>query len=700
MDTEELRYATLEAVLDRLIPEDQDPGALLAGAGTYVGKRLMSDLSSMVPRFDAAADAIDAEARGAYGKAFIELEPSECDDLLGRLFAGRPETAWPEPPERFLSFYLRLVAEGFYGDPEQGGNRRAASWTMIGYPESDIPRHPLEFERLEVAPSDDYDVVVVGAGAAGGIVAAVLAEAGKRVLLLDRGKDLEDVDYRRDHLRNHRLSLYGHNTGPSLSGHPRVCVDAEGRARVVGPIEDGYNNNAMAVGGGSLVYGAMAFRFAETDFRMASHYGVPAHSSLADWPITYGDLEPYYDRAEWEVGVSGTAGLDARGTPRRRGYPMPPIEGYAGRKVLERGAAKLGWTTFPVPLLINSVPYLGRPACDRNNACVGFPCPSNAKGGSHNTLLVRGLRTGLLTLVAHAQALCIETDAQGKVVGVSYVIDDPSGPKHATKAARAVVVSAGAIESARLLLNSKSTLEPQGLGNAHDQVGRNLQGHVYQGAVGLMPGSVEDGKGPGISVVTSRFYHDNPGVVGGGVMHDELIDMPIFSWKNLLPPDVPRWGIANKQFMRDAYKRLLHVSGPVQETPSPDARVTVDPVVVDKWKMPVARLSGTIHPESAKAAEFLRQRMVEWLHASGAQRVHSRPIENPRFLSAGQHQAGTCRMGKSPRASVTDAWGRVHGHDNLYVVDASLHVTNGGVNPVLTVMALAFRCAEHIARAV
>src|SRR3954470_23886721 len=167
-----------------------------------------------------------------------------------------------------------------------------------------------------------YDTIIIGTGAAGGIVAGVLAEAGQRILLLERGPALSFSDIGRDHLRNQRLSVYGHNAGPELEGNPRVFVDPKGDVRKVLPYELNYHNNAACLGGGTRVYGAQAWRFMPTDFRMASTYGVPAGSSLADWPIGYDDLAPYYERAEWEIGVAGNSAAAARYHRRERGYPM------------------------------------------------------------------------------------------------------------------------------------------------------------------------------------------------------------------------------------------------------------------------------------------------------------------------------------------------------------------------------------------
>jgi choline dehydrogenase-like flavoprotein len=306
-------------------------------------------------------------------------------------------------------------------------------------------------------------------------------------------------------------------------------------------------------------------------------------------------------------------------------------------------------------------------------------------------MIARGLATGNCTLVSEAMVERILVSEAGRVTGVAYF--DAAGERIEVTA-DIVVVSGGAIESARLLLNSKSRSEPNGLGNNSDQVGRHLQGHYYPGALGLFPNPVQDNLGPNVSVATSEFNHDNDGIVGGGMLADDSTVLPIIFWRRKLPPDLPRWGAANKNFMRDNYLRVADIIGPVHEIPSPESRVRVDASVRDKFGIPVAHLSGTTHPETVRTAAFMHERAREWLRASGAIKIWGSPP--PLYLSAGQHQAGTCRMGNDPQTSVVDPFGRVHGHENLFVIDSSVHVTNGGYNPVLTIMALAFRAAERI----
>lgn len=544
----------------------------------------------------------------------------------------------------------------------------------------------------------DYDVIVVGAGAAGSIVACVLSEAGKRVLLVERGKYRDYAgDGHRDHLRNHRLQAYGLNTGPETDGNPRVFVGQDGVRHVVRPHQDAYHVNAAGVGGGTFVYGGLAWRFHPKDFRMASIYGRPEGSSLTDWPFSYDELEPWYTRAEQEIGVCGDGAGDRNAGPRTSAYPMPPVPDNPTTGHLRAGARALGLSTFTPPLLINTVARAGRPACIRCGSCVGFPCPSNGKNGTQNTALPRALATGRCDLLTETVVEAVATSDSGEVIGVDLLQTDTDGQVSRRRVlSHGVVLSAGAIETARLMLMTRTRREPEGLGNNHDQVGRHLQGHYYPTIFGLFEERVQDSKGPGVTIATTDYNHDNDGVIGGAMLADDFVMLPIILWKAGLPDDLPRYGLKAKQFMRDNFTRIAQIKGPVHEIPSPDCRVRLAEDVFDKYARPVAQLSGTTHPETVRTANHILGKADAWMQAAGAVRTWGK--KQTQRLSAGQHQAGTCRMGLDATISVTDQFGKVWGHDNLFVCDASLHPTNGGYNPVLTIMAMAFRNGSHIAQ--
>ncbi len=547
-----------------------------------------------------------------------------------------------------------------------------------------------------------FDAVIIGAGAGGGAAACTLSEAGLRVLVLERGRDLSFDEVGRDHLRSQRLSLYGHNAGPDQQ-HPRVFVSPHGVESTVLPWQGGYQNNAGCVGGGTRVYGAQAWRFMPQDFGMASRYGVPGASSLADWPLDYAELEPWYERAERDLGVCGDgAAMHGCHAPRRSEFPLPPLEPLRRTPLLKGAAEALGWATFPTPLAIASRDYGGRRACVRCTECVGFACPSGAKAGSHNTFLPRALEHGC-RIITGAMAAQVDVDGRGQARGVTFFAPGSGASTWERRSVRArvVIVAAGAVESARLLLMSRSPHHPHGLGNGRDVVGRSLQGHYYTGALGVHADEVYENVGPGPSIATNRWSHSEEaraeGIIGGGMLADDFLKPPIDFWKGALPPHLKRWGAENKEWMKRNFTRTLHIMGPVQDIPNPDSRVQLDAQVRDAWALPVARLSGTAHPETLRSANFLRLRAEEWLRQAGCEPVWS--FEPALYLSAGQHQAGTCRMGDDPGSSVCDRWGRVHGQESLWVLDGSLHPTNGGFNPFLSIMALALRGAAQIVRA-
>ncbi|MBP2417585.1 GMC oxidoreductase [Microlunatus capsulatus] len=686
----------LRAAVDAVVPAGLTPAASAVGVADFLVSEAVGSYG-WAARVGAVLDRLDVAAaeRGGTG-GFAGLTGAAQQEVLAGLL-GEPDVGW----------FATTVGAAYYADPASGGNV-ADAWGPLGW----TPDPPGGWPDVAVPPEDRravighadvrerYDAVVIGSGAGGGVAAAELTAAGRTVLVVERGGFPDRAHLAEDHLRNARTDIgLDHRTLVPSRGNPRT-LEIGGRTETVSPWDPRWGSNANTVGGGTRVYGAQAWRFVPEDFTMASTYGVPEGSALADWPVSYDAMEPFYSRAEWEIGVSGSTAGDAALAHRSRDFPMPPMPLTAPARLLAEAGSRLGIQTLAVPLAVNSTPYDGRPACARCRQCVGFACPVEAKNGSHNTTLVRAAATGRLHLLLGTRAERLTFDRAGRVTGV-VLVAEVEGRRWRTEVAAAdVVVSAGAVESARFLLTSTSDREPHGAGNDADQVGRHLQGHLYAGALGLFDDPVNDYVGPGPSIATNDFRHHNTDatgrLVGGGMIANEFVPTPTSTFLHLTQSGlVPRHGTGLQQGMDRLMPRMQRVVGPVQEVTSAESRVRLDPRVTDGLGLPVARLSGRLHPEDHRTAAYLGERAADWLRAAGASTVVVGGRRGDELgPSSGQHQAGSCRMGTDPVHSVTDPEGRVWGHDNLRVVDGSLHVTNGGVNPVLTIFANAYRVMD------
>ncbi|MGV8094937.1 MAG: GMC family oxidoreductase [Mangrovibacterium sp.] len=543
--------------------------------------------------------------------------------------------------------------------------------------------------------SRHVNAIIIGAGAGGGIVAKELATNGLSVILFERGEWPVYDKHINDELISQRTQVLDSAYGPDWKKNPRVVVSPEGERTVVTPADGRYGHNAACIGSGTVSYGAMAWRFMPEDFKLKTIYGYVEGSTLEDWPVTYDDLEPYYAKAEWEIGVSGDETNPFMGK-RSKPYPMPAFEYDRQGRYLDDVCKRMGLHPFPIPMLRNSVPYNGRAACIRNRTCVGYACSVDAKNGTQNTVIPIAMKTGNCRVKTGCMVAEIMVDDKGRARGVKYFDEKGRGQE---QTADLVVVSGAATETARLLLNSKSRLHPNGAGNNHDWVGRNLQGHAYTGASGLFDFDILDLTGPGATMAICDYNHHNPGLTGGGMLCTEFYQLP-YAYSRNRPAGAASWGKEHKDYQRQNYFKTGRLHGPVQEMPVFDSRVTVDPAVKDHWGIPVAALSGSRHPMDRENCIFLSSKAEAILKEAGAVKtwVTGIPGIKPWYPSGGQHQAGTCRMGNDPKTSVVNSYGQVHQIDNLFVADGSVLVTNGGFNPVLTIMAVAYRTGEYIAK--
>jgi choline dehydrogenase-like flavoprotein len=560
--------------------------------------------------------------------------------------------------------------------------------------------------------------IVVGSGAGGSVAARELVDAGFDVLVLEKGRNLlpglgeaGEIGslFGNDEVKEER---YFENQDPALE--PRTLrSQAEAQQGVKRSFVGDVNDLPTTVGGGTVHWDAKTPRFWRQDFQGLSLYGPVAGANVADWPLTYEDLAPFYDEVEVRLGVQGDIHRMPAATlaqaPRSRQFVMPPNPPmYAGR-VLAEGAASLGYTAYPFPMAINSTEFQGRPRCNSCGFCSGFGCPINARGGAAISFLHPALRHGAV-LRPRAYAFRIDLNSRGTAArGVSYL--DARG--HAQQEeADVVVVAASPVETARLLLLS-ATDHPahrQGLGNRSGQLGANLMFHFLTLAVGTFVDNLHAWRGPSSTFTLDDFVgpHHGPeaaaaglpylkgGIceVGGGTLLLQEAQLYVSIY------DV--WGKAHKDMMRASTIRehLTGIQLVGEDVPQTANRVDLDPDLRDVYGYPVPRITYTSHPFELAASAYYGPKVAAICQAApGAVMAQVLPpaIMGGPFASA--HIMGTARMGDDPATSVVDPWGRVHDLDNVYVADGSVFVSSGGFNPTLTVMALSLRTARHLAGA-
>jgi choline dehydrogenase-like flavoprotein len=543
---------------------------------------------------------------------------------------------------------------------------------------------PLDQGSVKYAPTDEVDFVVVGSGAAGGVVAKELSTAGFRVVVLEQGPWRKESEFPHDEIKVGQQNFYTNDWARSPNTFRKTPHD---KAVVKPSVVYG-----RLVGGTSVHFSANFWRFREIDFKEASVKGTLAGTGFTDWPISYQELEPYYTKVDWEVGVAGAPGpFDP---PRSRPYPMPPHPPKSTGRLLELGAKKLGYHAFPAPMAIASQPYQGRAACVQCGFCLGYGCEVRAKSSSLVTMIPKAIASGRCEVRPDSYVRKIETDARGRATGVKYF---DVAKKEVFQRAKAVVVCANGAETPRLLLNSKSSLFPNGLANSSGLVGKYLMFNGGGFANGQFEHEVNGYKGIVATRVVWDLYEagDKLGLVGGGGFDFRFDSTPIQFARSGLPPDAPRWGKEYKRQLAHQYTRTVFAYGHTTSLPVESNSISLDDTVKDAWGVPAIRMTYSEHPQDLRLYKHFAEQGEALLNAAGATRAWQEPVEEQ---DSSVHLLGTARMGNDPKGSVVDKYNRSHDVKNLFIVDGSSLVTSGRGQPTMTIEALAFRAGDHIAQ--
>ena len=564
------------------------------------------------------------------------------------------------------------------------------------------------FAMTQVQRSPEvHDVVVIGSGAGGGTVVQVLVEKGIRVTLLEAGPMLDPVRDYKEHMWPYEVDHRG--AGENAEKYfgrekwgffraPNGFWDSEDEPYTVAPGSEFRWMRSRILGGRTNHYGRISLRFADYDFRPYSTDGLGS-----DWPITYEDVAPYYDKAESFIGVTGSI-EGIRTAPDGIFQPCPPPRVH--ETLVKKACDQMNIPCIPNRRAIITKPHRGRLACHYCGQC-GRGCRTASNYSSSQVQILPALESGLLEILDNAMVREILTDDSGRATGVSYI--DKTTRTEKQIRCRVVVVAASACESARLLLNSKSSRFPAGLANNSGVVGRNLMDTVGFGLEGYIP------------AMEGMPTYDTDGMTGAHLY------MPWWEWdkKNKEFPrgyhielgggygmpetgsfqaSVKRhggYGADLKTHIRKEYGSIMRLAGRGEMIPNNLSYCEIDPAVVDRWGIPVLRFHFKWTDYEWKQARHMERTFTEIIETMGgkvlglyAPQRESNGISIPGTII---HEIGTVRMGKDPRTSAVNGYSQAHEVPNLFVCDAGPFVSNPDKNPTLTINALAWRTSDFIA---
>jgi choline dehydrogenase-like flavoprotein len=550
-----------------------------------------------------------------------------------------------------------------------------------------------------------HDVLVIGSGASGGWVAKEVAERGLTVLMLEAGPPRVPTRDFTEHVWPYQLKFRGFGDQHRLlQNQPvqRLCYacDEYSHQFFVNDLENPYSFppdkvfmwiRGRQVGGKTFCWARESYRYSDNEFKAASRDGYGE-----DWPISYAELEPYYDRVESFIGVSGSReGL----AQMPDGQFLPAMElscgGVQAKKVIEE---KFGWRVIPDRVANLTVEHRGRPACHYCDQCQRG-CYTASYFNSPSVTLPAAARTGKLTLVSDAVVSHVIMDRSGRAEGVHFI--DRVTHEHRDAYARAVVIAAGALESTRILLNSKPPSHPQGVGNSTGVLGKYLMDHfTIEGGGGYMPAlrsSKREPVGRPCGFLIPKYVnagdknHRNSNFVrgyrfdgdGSQEVYGHAFLLPEFGneWRERVKKDIPYY------FAIEAQGECL---------PRPDNFVQLDPTKKDAWGIPVLHINASYGDNEKAMALAMRNHLASILDEMKLSDV-SAPKSELSIFGKNIHECGTARMGDKPEKSVVDGNCKVHDADNIFVTDGAVFATQGCYEPTLTIMAISARAGEHIA---
>ena len=518
--------------------------------------------------------------------------------------------------------------------------------------------------------SKKVDACIIGSGAGGGVVAKELGEQGINVMVLEAGR-------RFDPLRDYTSARPDWEVAISENWDqfivPALYKVTFGNSFISRPTE------AHGVGGGTLRYIAYAIRMVPDDFQIYTVDGTGM-----DWPLTYEDLAPYYRKVELELGVSGKAGDPW--TPLIEPYPNPPFEFSYANKIMKRGCDKLGIRLWPTPMARLSRPFDKRPMCVQCGNCSNG-CMSTAKSSVDVTYIPKAEATGKVIVRPDCIVTRIRVDGDGKAKSVIYF--DKNGVEHEQKAG-VIIVSAGTIQSPRLLLNSKSKLFPDGLANGSGVVGKYFMQHLTVNSAAIFCDRIDSFRG---------FF-------GGATSQDfagtDKTNSFVRGWCHELHSGIQgplkaarysrTWGRQLKDYMRKNFGHVAGITTAGEQIPDKRNCIELDLEVKDDYGMPVPRITFEPRKNDRLMLAAMEKNIRELYDAAGAEEILY--IRYRPGLSA--HNVGTCRMCNDYKTSVLNSFCQSHEIPNLFVIDGSCLVTMGTANPSLTIQAIAVRASKYI----